>query len=67
MTFRQNFTGAFNAWKDNIATRDMVKLHKIHPGLRTLETWMRETQYDGTPKSVLLKGLEAAGFYPGGH
>ncbi|CAG7854208.1 SubName: Full=Uncharacterized protein {ECO:0000313/EMBL:CCA70429.1} [Serendipita indica DSM 11827] len=61
LTFRQNFTGAFNGWKDNIATRDMEKLRKIHPGLRTLEAWMKETQYDGTPTGLLLKGMETQG------
>lgn len=57
MTFRDNFTGFFNAWHDDLITRDMDGLKKIHPGLHTLETWMKEVNYDGVPKA-LLKNLE---------
>jgi hypothetical protein len=35
--------------------RDMDRLRKIHPGLRTLKMWMKEHSYDGRSKE-LLKG-----------
>jgi hypothetical protein len=57
MTFRENFTGFFNGWRDDLITRDIAALRRIHPGLHTLESWMREVNYDGMHKSV-LKNLE---------
>lgn len=48
----------------NLKTRDEAMLKRIHPGLQSLEDWMRETGYDGTPKPV-LKGFIDAGVGPG--
>lgn len=48
----------------NLNTRDEAMLKRIHPGLQSLEDWMRETGYDGTPKPV-LKGFIDAGVGPG--
>lgn len=53
LTFRQNFTGFWNGWKDDIVYRDMEWLKSIHPGLRSVESWMREHEYDGGRKGLL--------------
>jgi hypothetical protein len=60
MTFRQNFTGFWNGWKDDVVHRDMEWLKSIHPGLRSVEAWMREHEYEGVMKGV-LKNLEDRG------
>ena len=33
--------------------RDMEWLKSIHPGLRSVESWMREHDYDGARKGLL--------------
>ena len=53
MTFRQNFSGFWNSWKDDIVHRDMEWLKSTHPGLRSVESWMREHNYDGVKKGLL--------------
>jgi len=53
MTFRQNFTGFWNGWKDDIVHRDMEWLKSTHPGLRSVESWMREHEYNGVWKGLL--------------
>ncbi|PVG02993.1 NAD(P)-binding protein [Serendipita vermifera] len=60
LTFRQNFTGFFNGFKDGIVKRDMAMLKEIHPGLLSLEAWMKEVGYDGTGRP-LLKNLDHLG------
>ena len=60
LTFRQNFTGFWNGWKDDIVHRDMEWLKRIHPGVRNVESWMREHEYEGVRKG-LLKNLEDRG------
>jgi len=38
--------------------RDMDELRKIHPGIQSLEEWMVETGYDGTPKPLLKRFID---------
>jgi hypothetical protein len=68
ITVGQNFAmwwpGFQTSQLKNLKTRDEVMLKKLHPGLQSLEEWMRETGYDGTPKPV-LKGFIDAGVGPG--
>ena len=52
MSFRENFTGFWNGRKDDIVHRDMEWLKSIHPGLRSVESWMREHEYDRGRKPV---------------
>jgi len=54
MTSWQNFSGFWNAWKDNIVKRDYALLDEIHPQrIKNVEEWMRKTGYDGNHKEVL--------------
>jgi hypothetical protein len=42
MTFRDNFTGFWNMWKEDIIRRDYALLDEIHPKrIRTAEEWLR--------------------------
>jgi uncharacterized protein YbjT (DUF2867 family) len=53
-TFWENFAGWWSAWHDDIVTRDYALLDRILPDrVRDLEEWMRKTQYDARPRSVL--------------
>lgn len=53
-TFWENFAGWWSAWRDNLVTRDYALLDRILPDrVRTLEEWMRKTNYDGTFRSIL--------------
>ncbi|KAF8310289.1 NAD(P)-binding protein [Clavulina sp. PMI_390] len=50
--------GFFATWRDNIVTRDMEWINKIHR-MKTLEEWMRETDFKGDGRTrLLLKGVE---------
>lgn len=54
-TAGQNFIGFFNVWRDNLAKRDYALLDKILPArVKTLEEWMRKTDYTGEYKTVLI-------------
>lgn len=53
-TFRENFSGFWNCWKDELTTRDYALLDEILPGrIKSVKEWMIKTNYDGVPKSVL--------------
>jgi hypothetical protein len=42
MTFRDNFTGFWTMWKNDIITRDYALLDEIHPNrIKTAEEWFR--------------------------
>lgn len=42
MSFKKNFTGFWNMWKDGIITRDYAFLDEIHPNrIKTAEEWLR--------------------------
>ncbi len=54
-TAGQNFIGFYNVWRDNLAKRDYPLLDKILPTrVKTLEEWMRKTDYTGEYKPVLI-------------
>lgn len=54
LTYRQNFTGFWNAWKDNLLKVDYGLLDEILPTrVKTLGEWMRLTGYTGERGSVL--------------
>ncbi|KAF8261252.1 NAD-P-binding protein [Lactarius quietus] len=52
----ENFTGWWNAFRDDLNKRDMDWIRKINPNGYTLERWMIENNYDGTLyKNPVLK------------
>jgi hypothetical protein len=53
-TLRENFSGWWSAWHDDVLTRDYALLDRILPDrVRDLEEWMRKTKYDGGPRAFL--------------
>jgi hypothetical protein len=53
-TYRQNFSGFWTTWKEDVLQRDYALLDQILPTrVRSVEQWMRITGYDGKPSSVL--------------
>ncbi|KIK68318.1 hypothetical protein GYMLUDRAFT_154466 [Collybiopsis luxurians FD-317 M1] len=42
------FSAVYNVWRDNILTRDMEWIRKVHPTGFTLETWIKTKGYDGS-------------------
>ncbi|KAH9080328.1 NAD-P-binding protein [Lactarius deliciosus] len=47
-SWAENFTGWWNAFKDDVNKRDIDWIRKINPSGYTLEKWMIENKYDGT-------------------
>ncbi|KAH8979250.1 NAD-P-binding protein [Lactarius akahatsu] len=47
-SWAENFTGWWNAFKDDVNKRDIDWVRKINPNGYTLEKWMIENKYDGT-------------------
>lgn len=64
ITVGQNFSMWWPGFQDSIllkqGTRDLAALKRIHPGLQSLEDFVRETGWDGTARPV-LKGFVDAG------
>ncbi|OJJ46468.1 hypothetical protein ASPZODRAFT_132544 [Penicilliopsis zonata CBS 506.65] len=53
-TYRENFTGFWNTWKDELSHRDYALLDRILPGrVKTVKQWMELTGYSGKPAPVL--------------
>lgn len=53
LTIRQNFSGLFNTWKDNLMTRDYELLDEIWVGrVKSVKEWMEKTGY-----TVVFEGL----------
>jgi uncharacterized protein YbjT (DUF2867 family) len=53
-TYRENFSGFWNTWKDELTKRDYVLLDEILPGrVKSVREWMVKTGYTGEPASVL--------------
>jgi hypothetical protein len=64
ITMGENFAMTWAAWGEDVfVQRDFDALRKIHPGLESLEGWMKRTGYDGTEKpflKLLIDKAEAA-------
>ena len=59
VTWRKNFTAWWSMFRDDICKRDLDWIRSMHPGLRSLETWMRENDYTGQKlEKNLLKNME---------
>jgi uncharacterized protein YbjT (DUF2867 family) len=53
-TVRENFSGFWNTWKDNLTKRDYRLLDEILPTrLKSVREWMEKTGYTGEPEPVL--------------
>ena len=58
-SWRQNFSAWWALWRDDVISRDMTWVRKVHPGALTLERWMRENNYTGELRRVtILKNTE---------
>ncbi len=61
-TFRENFSGFWNTWKDELTKRDYKLLDEILPNrVKSVKEWMEKTKYDGTPSSVLKDYRDGVG------
>jgi hypothetical protein len=47
-TVKDTFSGLYHVWSDDLLTRDMDWIRRIHPTGYTLESWIREKGWDGT-------------------
>ncbi|KAJ5122750.1 hypothetical protein N7526_009687 [Penicillium atrosanguineum] len=53
-TYRENFSGFWNTWKDNLTKRDYELLDTILPTrVKSVKEWMEMTGYSGKPSSLL--------------
>ena len=57
-TWRENFSGWWALWRDDVITRDTRWIRSVNPNGHTLESWMREKGYSGEWKRDLLKNSE---------
>ncbi|KAL0566060.1 hypothetical protein V5O48_015954 [Marasmius crinis-equi] len=55
VTIKDTFSGMYWTWRDDLITRDMEWIRRTYPEGYTLESWIRETGYDGTMVSGGLK------------
>ena len=54
VTIRENFSGFWNTWKDELTARDYGLLDEILPTrVKSVREWMEKTGYTGRYKSVL--------------
>jgi hypothetical protein len=61
-TFRENFSGFWNTWRDELTKRDYALLDEILPDrVKSVKEWMEKVGYDGTPSSVLKDYRDGAG------
>ncbi|KAE9406198.1 NAD(P)-binding protein [Gymnopus androsaceus JB14] len=47
-TIKDTFSGMYRVWDADLVTRDMEWNRRVHPTGYTLESWIRETGFDGT-------------------
>ncbi|KFY26011.1 hypothetical protein V491_01504 [Pseudogymnoascus sp. VKM F-3775] len=53
MTFRDNFTGCWNTWKDNVINRDYKMLDEIHSNrIKSAEEWFSREEQIGREKGL---------------
>ncbi|EFY86035.1 NmrA family protein [Metarhizium acridum CQMa 102] len=62
LTFRENFSGFWNMWKDNLTKRDYKLLIEILPSrVKSVQEWMEKTGYTGNPSPVLKDYRDGVG------
>ncbi|KAL0567484.1 hypothetical protein V5O48_014509 [Marasmius crinis-equi] len=54
-SIRDTFSGMYWTWRDDLIERDMEWIRRVYPEGYTLESWIRETGYDGTTGTVEFK------------
>jgi hypothetical protein len=60
-TVRENFSGFWNTWKDNLTKRDYKLLDEILPTrVKSVKEWMEKTGYRGESASILKDYRDAA-------
>ncbi|XHF97084.1 hypothetical protein AWENTII_000687 [Aspergillus wentii] len=53
-TYRENFSGFWNVWKDELTKRDYKLLDEILPTrVKSVREWMEKVGYSGKPTSIL--------------
>jgi NmrA-like family len=58
-SWKENFTGWWNVFRDDLIQRDMDWIRGVNPNGLTLERWMVENRYDGIlNKTPVLKNVE---------
>ncbi|KAI0687720.1 NAD(P)-binding protein [Cytidiella melzeri] len=57
-TWRENFSGWWALWMDDVISRDMEWIRRVNPGTTNLESWMRRNEYRGQWKRSILKNTE---------
>ncbi|CAL1716918.1 unnamed protein product [Somion occarium] len=57
-TWRKNFTAWWRLYRDDILPRDLTWIRGLNPKGHTLESWMRENNYEGLSEDALLKNAE---------
>ncbi|KAJ7940142.1 NAD-P-binding protein [Mycena leptocephala] len=60
-TIRDNFSAFWCVLRDDVVQKDMDWIRQVHPGIYTLERWMRETNYGGRSGAVLKNSQEGRG------
>lgn len=61
-TFRENFSGFWNMWKDNLTKRDYGLLDEILPSrVKSVQEWMEKSGYTGEPSPVLKDYRDGVG------
>ncbi|KAI1785920.1 nmrA-family protein [Ganoderma leucocontextum] len=65
-TFKENFSRWWEIYANDLMRRDMEMLRRIHPGLLSVEKWMRKHEYNGEWQAGMLKGHSEGrgGFIP---
>ncbi|KZS96894.1 NAD(P)-binding protein [Sistotremastrum niveocremeum HHB9708] len=63
VTWKENFTCWWANWREDVIAkeRDMPYIRSIHPGLTSLEMWMRQVNYQAARKPT-LKGPPSSDF-----
>ena len=60
-TFGESFSKWWAIYAADLARRDMERLRRIHPGLLSVEQWMRKYGYTGEWQAGMLKGTGPEG------
>lgn len=58
MTWKENFSGWWALWRDDVVKRDLKWVRRINPRGHTLGSWMKEKRYMGEWKRDVLKNSE---------
>lgn len=62
LTYRENFSGFWNTWKDELTQRDYRLLDNILPTrVKSVKQWMELTNYSGNPAPLLKDNRDRAG------